>query len=874
MSQTNHLTYEFGPYRFSPALRVLTRDGETISLTPKATEILVRLVVNAGQLMEKDDLLKEVWPDTFVEEANLTQNIFTLRRALGDERAGPKYIETVSRRGYRFVADVRVCEAEAASTAASAESETQPGGESDDVVAVRPVVAVLPFVNETGDEGLEYLAEGVTDNIINNLSRVARLRVMSRSAVFRRNARAVDPQTFGRELGATAVLVGKITSRPATLGSADPGGTGLQSALGVKAVGGSNVAAGTVRRVGAVLWISVELVEVANGWQIWGESFDFESKDLLQIQDAITRQLLVNLKLKLTGEEERRVTARYTENAHAYQAYLEGRYHWSQYTRKGIETAIKNFRRAIELDSNYALAYAAIVDCYLRLATNYLPPEGEVQWTPNDPFLKLCVSINDQREQRIKLRFKWDWKGVERELRRAYELKTQYPSIYQWHVAYQMSKQLYGEALRRSRSRGNLRANWNSDSKLARQIPSTKLTPAEEVQILCSIARDQMAIGNYEAASLILRDWALIGKWPKLEYLNAYAAADLLFTSGTLFGFLAGSKPVLHGHRHAEALLNGSLALFEHLGIKSRAVEARVELTRCYYRQGLLEIARQTGLAALFDLPADEMELKTLALITLGVVERDLGLLKESLKNLREAASIEVAGCLVTGRCHIDLATTLKDLAFSEEKPFEQETYMMEAKKLFLKALYESEALGHHRNVASVENNIGFLLLNIKLYQESEPHLLRARRVFEDLGDAVRESQVNDTLARLYIEMGQHLQAQKAIYKAVAALELTDSEALLVEALTTKGRVASKMGDYGDAKRSFEAAQKVAERCGDRQGACKALFAMFEELRSYLDAEEMKTVVHELRKLIPTIQQPSLVAQIEDQLGRASVPRD
>jgi tetratricopeptide (TPR) repeat protein len=564
------------------------------------------------------------------------------------------------------------------------------------------------------------------------------------------------------------------------------------------------------------------------------------------------------------------VTARYTENALAYQAYLEGRYHWSQYTRKGIETAIKNFRRAIELDSNYALAYAAIIDCYLRLATNYLPPEGEVQWAPNDPFLKLCALINEQPEQRIKLRFKWDWKGVERELRRANELKTHYPSIYQWHVAYQISKQLYGEAVRRRRPRSNSETSWNSDSKLAPQIPSIKLTPAEEVQILCSIARDQMAIGNYEAATLILRDWAVMGKWPKLEYLNAYAAADLLFTSGTLFGFMAGSKPVLHGHRHAEALLNGALALFEHLGIKNRAVEARVELTRCYYRQGLLEIAQETGVAALSDLSDDEIELKTLALIALGVVQRDLGFLNQSLTSLREAASIEVAGSLLTGRCHIDLATTLKDLAFAEGK----ESYLTEAKKLFLRALYESEALGHHRNVASAENNIGFLLLNIKSHQESEPHLLRARRVFEAMGDIVRESQVNDTLARLYIETGQHNQAKEAIHKAVAALELTDSEALLVEALTTKGKVASRMGDYGNAKRSFEAAQKVAERCGDRQGACRALLSMFEELIGYLDIEELKTIGCELRRLIPTTLQPSLITRIEEYLARITVPTD
>jgi DNA-binding winged helix-turn-helix (wHTH) protein len=233
MPYSNHLAYEFGPYRLSLAQRVLTRDGEIISLTPKATEILVQLVVNAGQLLEKDDLLKEVWPDTFVEEANLTQNIFTLRRALGDERAGPRYIETVSRRGYRFIADVRVCDGDGQASTATESAETQSVGENDDVVLPRPVVAVLPFLNETGDEGLEYLAEGLTDNIINNLSRVSRLRVMSRSAVLRRNVHAVDPQNIGKELGATVVLVGKITSRPAAL--VEPTGA---SGLGISGVSG------------------------------------------------------------------------------------------------------------------------------------------------------------------------------------------------------------------------------------------------------------------------------------------------------------------------------------------------------------------------------------------------------------------------------------------------------------------------------------------------------------------------------------------------------------------------------------------------------------------------------------------------------------
>ena len=112
MPHNNTLYYEFGPYRLEVAQRVLTRTGETIALTPKATEILIVLVANAGQLVEKDELLKEVWPDSFVEDSNLTQTIFQLRRTLGDERAEPKYIETIARRGYRFIANVRIVHAD------------------------------------------------------------------------------------------------------------------------------------------------------------------------------------------------------------------------------------------------------------------------------------------------------------------------------------------------------------------------------------------------------------------------------------------------------------------------------------------------------------------------------------------------------------------------------------------------------------------------------------------------------------------------------------------------------------------------------------------------------------------------------------------
>ena len=814
MPHTTNDCYEFGPYRLNSEERVLTRAGETVGLTPKGFEILMMLVRNPGRVMEKDHILREVWADTFVEDNNLTQNIFILRRALGDERSGPKYIETVPGRGYRFIANVKVCNGDGATGEVDVSAATNGDSSSPQII-----VAVLPFMNATGDASLEYLAEGVTDNIINHLSRVSQLRVMSRSAVFRRKKEEFDPQLLARELGANAVLVGTISSRPAGIA------------------------------------IGVELVDVATGWQLWGESFDSTSKDLLDIHDVITRQLLVNLQLKLTGEEEKRVTARYTENAEAYQAYLEGRYHWSRYTRQGMEKAIGHFREAIELDPNYALAYAAIVDCYLRLATNYLPPENDIPGVGQIRD-RTAMNVKQEAEHRIRLRFQWDWKVVERERRRANELKTDYPSPYQWYVAYRLSEQLYNQTSAKNSSLPKHVRIGTERPQSQSQMGGVLLTPTEEVQILCSVARDQIAIGNYQAASLILDRWISRGQWPRLDLLNPASAADLLFTAGNLFGWVAGSRQLLHGQKRAEAFLNAAAALFEHLSINSCAAEAQIELARCYYREGLLDFARDTVSIALSNLPKDQLELKTFALVILGVIERDSGCLKESLVTLREAANIESTNGLVTNRCYLDLATTLKELALSER----DEAYLAEAKFGFWRALFESEALGHHRNVGSVENNIGFLFLNLGLYDESEQHLLRAQKIFVTLADSVRNAQVNDTLARLYIQTKQLDLARQVINEAVRNLEMTDSDAILAEALTTKGIVESRQNLYADAKRSFEAGHKIAQRCGDNRGAANALVTLLKEIGSTLASNEALTLASQARELLSRIPKSAVTA--------------
>src|ERR1044072_9454532 len=458
----NNLCYEFGPYQLNVNTRLLKRSGETISLTPKAADILGLLITRAGQLVEKDELLKEIWPDTFVEEANLSQNIFYLRKALGDDRAGPKYIETVTRRGYRFIANVRVVEAE---------DNHVPNGVH---VSNQPVVAVLPFTNVMGDPEVEYLVQGITDNIINNLSRISKLRVMSRSAVFRYKTK--DPQQAGRDLGTQIVVVGKINSQP-----------------------GQNV-------------IAVELVDTLTGWQLWGESIDSEEQGLLEVQEAITRQIVASLKLQLSGNEEKQISTRYTENAGPYQAYLEGRHYWSRYTRSGIERAIRHFGNAIELDPNYALAYAGIIYCYLRLATNYLPPEDDVPGTDDESGYELGSNAAES-DPRVKLRFEWDWKGAERELRRANELQTNYPTAPQWYAAYKKTCQLYGEITRNRNKQPEFKFKGGPENTLVTQIASLELSMNEEIQVYCAISREQIDAGNYDAASRILRPWWQFGRW-------------------------------------------------------------------------------------------------------------------------------------------------------------------------------------------------------------------------------------------------------------------------------------------------------------------------------------------------------------------------
>ncbi|HET6976793.1 MAG TPA: winged helix-turn-helix domain-containing protein [Pyrinomonadaceae bacterium] len=810
--------YEFGPFQFDPSNRILTRGSEIISLTPKATDLLITLVTNAGEILNKDDLLKVVWPNTFIEESNLTQNIFTLRQALGDRRDDPRYIETVPRRGYRFVAAVR-------DETGEKHQRSALRGRSTASISHLQVLAVLPFINLTGNPDFEYLADNITAHLINTLSRASNLRVMSHSAVSSLKTNAVIAQQAWDELGATLVLLGKLTARRTSIA------------------------------------IGVELVDASTGWQLWGESFDLEQNELLKTQDDMTRELLKALEVSFGSSYAKRASARYTENAKAYESYLEGRHHWSEYTSKSVKKAVGHFRDAIESDPNYALAYAGIVDCFLRLASNYFPPENVFYTTETAPPRPTMNHVpSNEMNPRVKLRLDWDCKSIERELRRTNELKTVCLGGHQWFAAYRKAQELYKEFCTVNQHEDPTIQKINRNYSF-NQIASFDLTANEEVQVYCAIAREQIDIGNYKAACKILRPWWSFGIWPKLGNLTQQSCADLLLTVGELAGCVASTKQLPQGQKHSEELLNGSVALFEQAGCRRLAAEGRIELAHCYYRQGLFDVGRTTLIQVLHELQTDWWELRTLALLRLATIERQAGKLQEALTRLLETTAVaELCGPWATGRCQLELASTYNELAVGTDSP----SYFDEAINCYSRALFEFEGIGNHRLSAITENNFGLVMLYIGNLKEAEFHLLRARKTFDCFDDKIRCAQVAESLAQLYFAQGRLDDANASIERAVQTMKTGDEDAFLTEALTTKGLIYCKLKRYSQAKTLLENAYQLAQRCGDTEGAGRSLAILVEEMFGLLQLEEQNDIANRIVEMVSDSQEMSIHKRLQE----------
>jgi serine/threonine protein kinase/tetratricopeptide (TPR) repeat protein len=270
--------------------------------------------------------------------------------------------------------------------------------------APRPIdsIAVLPFVNTSGDPNTEYLSDGISEGVIHSLSQLPQLRVMARTSVFHYKGLNVDPQKVGHDLNVRAVLTG------------------------------------TLAKHGDVLRIEAELVDATNGAELWGEKFDRQVSDVSTIEDQIANDISDGLRLRLSGKEKRRLTKDSTRNAEAYQLYLNGRFHWNKRTEEELNKAIEYFKQSIERDPNYALAYVGLADSYILMAEYTFLPAKEAYPKARQAAMK-ALEVDERLAEAhtslaaVKRDFEWDWRGAELELRRAVEINPGYPTAHQWY---------------------------------------------------------------------------------------------------------------------------------------------------------------------------------------------------------------------------------------------------------------------------------------------------------------------------------------------------------------------------------------------------------------------------------------------------------
>lgn len=449
---------EFGTFRLIPDERLLLREGEPVSLPPKVFDALVLLVENEGHLIGKNDLLDRLWPDSFVEEATLARTISSLRKALG-ENGGTKYIETVPKRGYRFVAPVQnvfehkpairqlVPEHPIPPNAAAETDLPEPAPDTlfgkilsrPTIIAVSLIgalisialmiswnqqalptnevrsIAVLPFHQLGEGERDETLEFGMADTLIARLSNLKRIIVRPTSAVSKYVGAKPEAVAVGRDLKVDAVVEGSI------------------------------------QKSGERIRVTVQLISTADGAPLWADKFDANFTDIFSVQDSISEQVVRALALQLTGEERQLVTKRPTENTEAYRLYITGRYFWNKRSTENLRKSIGYYEQAIAHDPKYALAYTGLADCYQLMAEYHAGRPDQGFPKAKEYALKALEIDPDLSEAHTSLAYTlafydWDWPGAERAFKRAIELDPNYATAHQWYGEYLIAMGRFEEA--------------------------------------------------------------------------------------------------------------------------------------------------------------------------------------------------------------------------------------------------------------------------------------------------------------------------------------------------------------------------------------------------------------------------------------------
>jgi len=438
--------FSFGAFVLDPVEKVLLRDDHPVHLSPKAFETLWALVENEGHVLDKAELLRRVWPNTYVEEATLAQNIFTLRKTLREGTDGQEYIETVPKRGYRFVAPVRAVEADALCNVPQETSETR-GRASRRVWAVslaaallcatswlawqrlrlherplasRTMLAVIPFENLSGDPGQDYFCDGLTEDLITKFGGLTpdHLGVIARTTTMQYRNTSKNVEQIGRELGVEYLVEGSVVR-------------------------------GTDR-----VRINAQLIRVGDQTHVWAHSYERDLGGVLALQDDVAAAIANTIELKLDKRVSASGSIHGTGNSAAYEAYLRGRYFWNERSEQGHLKAIEYFEQAIAHDPGYAEAYSGLADAYALLGSNpttVISRRDAIEKARDAA--KRALALDDGLVEAhtslafIYWHYDWNWPAAEREFQLALQLNPSYATTHHWYAYYLMSQGRTEQAL-------------------------------------------------------------------------------------------------------------------------------------------------------------------------------------------------------------------------------------------------------------------------------------------------------------------------------------------------------------------------------------------------------------------------------------------
>ena len=380
----------FGLFELDVQEHELRKRGLRLRIETKPLRILELLVERPGELITRKEIQEALWPDTHVAfEYSLNTAVNKLRAVLGDSAENPRFVETIARRGYRFIGAVRQPASKEASSSDNRDATpaTRAGASRTQAVSL----AVLPFQTAGERADLEYLSDGMGEAVIRRVSQIPGVRVMAWSTVLRYKRGDLEPLAVGRELAVQSVLVGRIAPREETV------------------------------------TLNLELVDVANGAHMWGEEYSRGWNDIQMLPGEIARELAARLKRGAGGEEKAGRAERYTQNPEAYADYLHGRHHWHRLTPDALPRSVVYFESAIAKDPEFGLAHAALTEAYLLFAFIGLLHPREALDRAHEAVTK-ALRVDEQLPEAhasfgnvIKLR-EHDWATAEREYLRCLEI--------------------------------------------------------------------------------------------------------------------------------------------------------------------------------------------------------------------------------------------------------------------------------------------------------------------------------------------------------------------------------------------------------------------------------------------------------------------